>query len=130
MDRLRVTSGTSWEMEIGYCRAMRVGPHIAVSGTTAIPQGEVVYAGDAAKQTGVVIGIIEQALAGVGARLNDIVRMRVYITRVEDIPAVSKALREGGLKHIVPTLTMVVVQALIDPRLVVEIEADAIVGHD
>ena len=116
-------------MEIGYCRAIRIGPHIAVSGTTALHNGEVVYPNDAYQQTGVALGTIDHALAGLGARMQDIVRLRVFITRVDDMDQVGKALRDGGFKHIVPAMTIVAVQGLMDPRLVVEIEADAIVDH-
>jgi enamine deaminase RidA (YjgF/YER057c/UK114 family) len=124
----RFGSGASWESAFGYSRAVRCGDLVLVAGTTAINEDGVVLApGDAGGQVHVVIDLIEQALAQAGARLDQVVRTRMFvadITRAEEIGR-AHGERFGAIG---PVSTMVQVAALIDPRMLVEIEADAYVG--
>lgn len=128
--RRTVPAGTPWEATVGYARAVRVGPHVAVAGTTATDgDGQVVAPGDAYAQTVCALGKIEAALAAVGATLGDVVRTRLFVTDIAQWEAVGRAHGEafGAVR---PAATMVEVSRLIAPGLVVEIEADAIVGHE
>lgn len=110
-----------------YSTAVRVGSHVFVSGMIALRDGNVVGVGDAEAQTRFVIGHIEDALASAGAVLEDIVRYRIYLTDIEDLPGVRAALTPTFGK-IRPAGTLVAVSALVHPDLKVEIDADAIVG--
>ncbi|PSQ84730.1 MAG: hypothetical protein BRD40_00930 [Bacteroidetes bacterium QS_1_65_9] len=127
MERQTVASDTEWEPVVGYARTVRVGPHVNVSGTTATDaNGEVVGAGDAAAQTRQALRNIERALGEAGAQLDDVVRTRLYVTDIDDW-------QTGGRVHgeffsaIRPATSMVEVRRLIDERMLVEIEAFAIV---
>ncbi len=128
MKRVRIQSGAPWESRVGYCRAIRVGSHVAVSGTAPVgDDGEVVGVGDAYAQAKRCIEIIEKALVEVGAELADVVRTRMFVTDIGQWEAIGRAHGEA-FGEIRPATTMVEVAALIGPDMLVEIEADAIVG--
>jgi enamine deaminase RidA (YjgF/YER057c/UK114 family) len=124
-DRTRYASGTPWEPKVGYSRAVRVGRRIYVSGTTATAaDGSLVGLGDAYVQTVQALDNVERALAALGSRREDIVRVRVYVTDIGDFEAIARALGER-FGEVRPANTLVQVAALIDPAMKVEIEADA-----
>lgn len=126
--RQNVRTGAPWESIVGYCRAVRVGPHISVSGTAPVGDaGEVVGIGDPYAQTRRCIEIIEQALEEAGAGLGDVVRTRMYVTDISQWEAIGRAHGEA-FGDILPASAMVEVSQLIDPEMLVEIEADAIVA--
>jgi len=127
MDRQRVSSGTEWEPIVGYSRAVRAGDQIHVSGTTATDEdGNVVGAGDPAAQTRQAIANVEDALGAFDATLSDVVRTRLYVTDVDDWEAIGRAHGEA-FGDVRPASTMVEVSRLIDPDMLVEIEAVAMV---
>jgi enamine deaminase RidA (YjgF/YER057c/UK114 family) len=127
-DRLNVHTGAPWEAIVGYCRAVRVGSHVAVTGTAAVGEdGEVIGVGDAYTQTKRCLEIIETALKDAGAALEDVVRTRIFVTNISQWEAVGRAHGEM-FGEIFPATTMVEVSALIDPDMLVEIEADAIIA--
>ena len=128
MERKNVESGARWEPIVGYSRAVRVGDFVAVAGTTATdPQGKVVAPGDAYGQAVHIFRKIEAALAQTGARLEDVVRTRMFLTNIEDWAQVGRAHAEF-FREIRPAATMLEVNRLIDPEALVEIEADAILA--
>jgi enamine deaminase RidA (YjgF/YER057c/UK114 family) len=128
MSRLHVSSGTKWEKSVGYSRAVRVGPHVWVAGTTAVDgAGEVVGEGDAGAQTAFILRKIERALVEAGASLRDVVRTRMYLTDVAQQDAVGRAHGEV-FGEIRPAATMVAVAGLVDARLLVEIEVEAYIA--
>ena len=123
--RRRVLTGTRWEALAGYCRAVRVGERIWVSGTTATHRGRVIGGDDAASQTHFAIDKLEGALQSLGARLEDVVRTRIFVQRLEDWEAVARA-HGARFGHILPANTLV--QApLVGEEYLVEIEAEAVV---
>ena len=126
--RRNFATGTAWEPLVGYSRAVRVGDLVFVSGTTATDaDGAIVGAGDAAAQTRRIVANLRAALERAGARLEDVVRTRIFVTDIAQWEAVGRAHGEafGAIR---PASTMVEVARLIAPEILVEIEADAVVG--
>jgi enamine deaminase RidA (YjgF/YER057c/UK114 family) len=127
-ERVKYSSGTKWEPVVGYSRAIRVGKVVHVAGTTATDaEGRVVGVGDAAAQTFQALDNIRRALESVGAKLEDVVRTRIYVT---DIGRWKEVGRTHGrvFKEIRPASTMVEVSRLINPEMLVEIEVEAILS--
>lgn len=130
MERRHFATGTVWEPQVGYSRAIRVGPFIHVSGTTATNEkGEVVALGDPYGQTIQILRNIETALRALGASIQHIVRTRMYVVDIDRWQEIGKAHGEFFAK-VRPATSMVEVHRLIAPEILVEIEADAIVPED
>ena len=128
MAHRRIHSGAPWEGVVGYCRAVVAGSQVSIAGTTAVDEaGELVGVGDAYRQTRRCLEIIEHALETAGAGLSDVVRTRLFVTDIEQWESIAQAHREvfGSSP---PATTMVEVSRLMDPRMLVEVEADAVVS--
>ena len=126
----RAYSGAPWETRVGYCRALRVGEHIFVSGTAPVDEAGRCFApGDAYAQTRRCLEIIRRSLQSLGADLDGVVRTRLFVTDISRWQEYGQAHREAFADN-PPTTTMVQVSALIDPDMLVEIEADAVYIDD
>ena len=128
--RTNIRSGARWEPVVGYSRAVRVGQMVAVSGSAAVDaDGALVGDGNAYLQAQQCIKVLEDALAQAGAGLTDVIRTRTFVTDIELWPEIARAHREA-FGDVMPATSMVEVSRLIDPAMLVEIEADAIVVGD
>ena len=126
-DRVKYSSGVIWEDLVGYSRAVKIDDRILISGTTSIVDGKIIGDGDPYLQTKTIIDKLETVLHQAESNLEDIVRLRVYVTDISKWEEVGRALGES-FKKIKPAQTLVGVSALVDPKMMVEIEAEAVIS--
>ena len=119
------SSGAPWESTVGYSRAVRVGDTIEVAGTTAMKDGNLVGVSDAYAQTKCILEIIKEAIEGVGGSLSDVVRTRMYVTDISLFEEIGRAHGEY-FSEIRPASTMVEISRLVDPEMLIEVEATAV----
>ena len=126
-DRVKYSSGVIWEDLVGYSRAVKIDNRILISGTTSIVDGKIIGEGDPYLQTRTIIDKLETVLHQAESKLEDIVRLRVFVTDISGWEEVGRALGET-FKKIKPAQTLVGVSALVDPKMMVEIEAEAVLS--
>ncbi|MBL1214452.1 MAG: RidA family protein [Ignavibacteriae bacterium] len=127
MERINVTTGTVWENKVGYSRAVKVGNQVFVSGTVAVnDNNEIVGIDNPYEQAKFIFKKIEKALIQAGSKLSDVVRTKMYVTDINDAEQIGKAHAEF-FNDIKPASTMIEISKLVDPKMLVEIEVDAVI---
>jgi enamine deaminase RidA (YjgF/YER057c/UK114 family) len=125
LKRINIPAGTIWEDVVGYSRAVKIGNIIEVSGTAAVDNGQTIGKGNAYEQTKFILGKIKKTLESLGSGMNEVIRTRIYVTDISKWEEIGKAHGEY-FKNVKPATSLVEVKSLIDPDMIVEIEATAI----
>ena len=125
-NRIKISSGAKWEDIVGYSRAIKAGNRVLISGTTSIENGKIIGEGDFYLQTKIILKKIEKILNETGVKLEDVVRTRMYVTDISKWEEVGRAHGEF-FKEIKPVTSMIQISSLIDPKMLVEIEAEAMI---